>query len=270
LPRHEQDLWDGTPLAGARVLVRCYHGLGDVIQFARYAPLLKAVARSVTFWAQPAVIPLLRTVCGIDRLLPLHDGAPDGDYDVDIEVMELPHAFRSTLATLPRTVPYIHVPPADLTSLPPAAKRVGLFWQTGNWDPRRAVPPSLVPILADARAAVVHGPSRLRGSGSSGPVIEIPHEDDLWGTARIMRSFDLVIAADSMPAHLAGALAVPVWVLLHAEPDWRWMIDRDDSPWYPTMRLFRQRTAGEWFDVVTRVAEELGSERGSGDGRGSR
>jgi ADP-heptose:LPS heptosyltransferase len=101
-------------------------------------------------------------------------------------------------------------------------------------------------------------------------VIEIPNEDDLWGTARIMRSFDLVIAADSMPAHLAGALALPVWVLLHAEPDWRWMIDRDDSPWYPTMRLFRQRTAGEWFDVVTRVAEELGSERGSGDGRGSR
>ena len=259
LPRHQQYIWDGTPLDGARVLVRCYHGLGDTIQFARYAPLIRRVARSVTFWTQPAVIPLLRTVHGIDHLLPLHDGSPDGEYDAEVEVMELPYVFRSTLDTLPATVPYIDVPSVDLDGLmPPAALRVGLFWRTGDWDDRRAIPASLVPIVTAVpgiQACMVR--RDYVAAGQPDGVLEIPLADDLWGTARIMRGLDLVISADSMPAHLAGALGIPAWVLLHADCDWRWMAERNDSPWYPTLRLFRQQNGGEWADVIREVAVEL-------------
>jgi len=259
LPRHEQYVWDGTPLDGGRVLVRCYHGLGDTIQFARYAPLIKAVARSVTFWVQPALIPLLRTVEGIDRLLPLHDGAPEGDYDVEVEVMELPHVFRTTLETIPARVPYIHVTPANLTQLlPDTPMRVGLFWRSGEWDERRLIPISLASILAMVPGVQLCMASRdYRAAGAPDTVLEVPYPDDIVGVAQMMRAFDLVISADSMPAHLAGALGVPVWVLLHADPDWRWMDSRDDSPWYPTTRLFRQRTAGDWRGVVERVAQAL-------------
>jgi hypothetical protein len=249
LPRHQQYLWDGTPL----------HGLGDTIQFVRYAPLIKTIARSVTFWAQPALIPLLRATHGIDRLLPLHDGVPEGEYDIDLEIMELPHIFRSTLDTLPATVPYLHVPALDLDrALPCAAMRVGLFWRTGEWDAQRAVPPSLASVLATVPGIQLCMVRRdYDAAGRPDYVVEIPYEEDIPGVARIMRGLDLVLSADSMPAHLAGALAVPVWVMLHSDPDWRWMEERDDSPWYPTMRLFRQQTAGEWRAVIERVADAL-------------
>ena len=141
LPRHLQPIWDGTSLENKRVLVRCYHGLGDTIQFIRYMPLLKAIATEVIVWVQPTLIPLLFTVEGIDRLLPLHDGTPDCDYDVDVELMELPHVFRTTLETLPATVPYIHVDPA---LLPRDRPSVGLTWRAGNWDPRRNIPFHLI------------------------------------------------------------------------------------------------------------------------------
>ena len=112
--RHEQNIWDGRPVAGKRVLVRCYHGLGDTIQFIRYAALLKRVAAEVIIWLQPSLFPLLRNVRGIDRVLPLHDGVPDVEYDVDLELNELPYVFRTTLATIPANVPYLHVEPARL------------------------------------------------------------------------------------------------------------------------------------------------------------
>src|SRR5215217_1693267 len=114
LPRWFQSVWDGSSVAGKRVLVRCYHGLGDTIQFIRYAALLKEVAAEVIVWAQPSLFPLLQTVRGIDRLLPLHDGSPDVGYDVDLELGELPYVFRTTLANVPAVVPYIFVEPALL------------------------------------------------------------------------------------------------------------------------------------------------------------
>src|SRR5215217_5457902 len=128
LPRWFQRVWNGAPVAGKRVLVRCYHGLGDTIQFIRYAPLLKEIAAEVIVWTQPSLIPLLRSVRGIDRLLPLHDGAPEVGYDVDIELNELPYLFRTTLATVPADVPYIFVEPASLTRH--GRLHVGLIWQS--------------------------------------------------------------------------------------------------------------------------------------------
>ena len=256
LPRHEQSVWDGRPLAGARVLVRCYHGLGDTIQFARYAPRVRAVAREAIFWAQPSLLPLLETIPGIDRLLPLDDGAPPCEFDVDVEVMELAHVFRTTIETIPRKVPYMHVPALRIATASPM--RVGVFWRVGEWDDRRAIPYAWLPRLAAIEGVELFMVARdYIDAGRPQFVRCVAYADDVVGTARIMRGLDLVITADSMPAHLAGALGVPTWTLLHAQPDWRWMRDRDDSPWYPSMRLFRQRRAGDWDDVVGRVADAL-------------
>src|SRR3954470_24725340 len=147
LPRHMQTVWNGTPLHGRRVLIRCYHGLGDTIQFIRYAPLVKALARDVTVWAQPQLLPLLRGAAGIDRLLPVHDGVPGVDYDVDVELMELPFVFRTTVPTIPARVPYLTVDGGGGEA--GGAPRVGIAWRGGGWDERRAVPFALLDPLLD-------------------------------------------------------------------------------------------------------------------------
>lgn len=256
LPRHEQWVWDGSPLDGRRVLIRCYHGLGDTLQFIRYAPLVRAVASHVTVWAQPALRPLLGTAAGIDRLLPLHDGTPEAEYDVDVEVMELAHLFRSTPRTLPATVPYLHAAPAPLPQ-PADGLAVGVVWQSGGWDPRRALPPALLAPLAEVPGVTFHSlQADERRDGLPATVRVLA--GDVTRTAQWMRAMDLVVSVDTMGAHLAGALGVPVWTLLPHAADWRWMEGRDDSPWYPTMRLFRQERPGDWESVVARVAVALG------------
>ncbi len=271
-PRHLQYVWNGEPLDGRRVLVRCYHGLGDTIQFIRYAPLLAAVASEVIVWAQPALVPLVRTVPGVDRVLPLHDGAPDAEFDADVEIMELPHVFRSTLDTLPATVPYLRVEPvvgtaasgAILTTRARGRRAVGIVWRAGGWDERRSVPWPLLLETLDGVPGVdwyrlQRGAEERDLTGGAAFGMDVSKEDPMEA-ARVMRMLDLVITVDSFPAHLAGALGAPVWTLLHAEPDWRWLdAPREDSPWYPTMRLFRQNPArpGDWRPVLARVAREL-------------
>ena len=255
LPRHEQWAWDGTPLDGRRVLIRCYHGLGDTLQFIRYAPLVHEIAAEVTVWAQPALIPLLRTARGIDRLLPLHDGSCEAGYDVDVEVMELAHVFRSTVDTLPAEVPYLHADPAPLER--DGRLHVGIVWRAGDWDDRRSIPFPLLAPLAEVPGVVLHVLQRGVGREDAAGFGVDSGSDDVAECARVMRALDLVVTVDSMTAHLAGALGVPAWTLLHADPDWRWMQGREDSPWYPTMRLLRQPSAGEWAPVIARVAAGL-------------
>ncbi len=256
LPRHEQHIWDGQPLDGKRVLVRCYHGLGDTVQFIRYASLLKRVAREVIVWAQPALIPLLATANGIDRLLPLHDGVPAVEYDADIELMELPHYFRTTLATIPRNVPYLHPRPAP--RLENRSLALGLAWKSGDWDERRSIDTRLVTRLAEVPGVTLHvlqqGAARADWPAGVGV---LSGSTDSLELATVLTSLDLVVTVDSFPAHLAGALALPTWTLLHHDPDWRWMKEREDSPWYPSMRLWRQDNPGDWRPVIGRVAGEL-------------
>ncbi|MDP9348872.1 MAG: ADP-heptose--LPS heptosyltransferase, partial [Gemmatimonadota bacterium] len=269
-PRHEQWIWDGTPLQGRRVLVRCYHGLGDTLQFVRFVPWVRALAAEVTVWAQPALLPLLRTLPGVGRLLPLHDGTPGVEYDVDVEVMELAHVFRTTLDTLPAEVPYLHVDPSPLPTdgLAAGRLRVGLVWRAGDWDERRSLPFPLLAPLAELPGVELHvlqrGPALAEHPEGFGVV---SGSDSVLEAARVIRALDVVVTVDSMPAHLAGALGVPTWTLLHADADWRWMEGRADSPWYPTMRLFRQERPGEWEPVIARVAAGLrrrAEEKGSG------
>jgi hypothetical protein len=254
-PRHVQRIWTGAPVEGRRVLVRCYHGLGDTIQFARFLPVLAARVAELTVWAQPALIPLLATMPGRIALLPLHDGTPEVAYDVDLEIMELSHLLRVTPATLPAAVPYLH-PLARL--LPGRGLQVGLVWAAGDWDGSRSVPPGLLAPLAEIPGVTLH--LLQRGAAlAEWPAVpgEASGSDDILAAASLMTALDLVISVDSMPAHLAGALGRPVWTLLKHDADWRWMDGREDSPWYPTMRLFRQRRPGDWAEVAARVAAAL-------------
>lgn len=256
LPRHRQWIWRGESFEGRSVLVRCYHGLGDTVQMLRYLPLLETRAREVVLWVQPCLRELAATVPGTRRIEALHDGAPDFACESEVEIMELPHAFRTTLATIPGPCPYVSAAREELA--PTSGLRVGLAWEAGSWDPRRSVPVEALAPLRGVAGIEWHllqqgEAARLPPPGFGPP----PPPRPVMQTAALMRALDLVITVDSFPAHLAGALAVPVWTLLHAAPDWRWMVDRDDCPWYPTMRLFRQTHPGAWKELIERVAREL-------------
>jgi hypothetical protein len=252
-PRNTQFIWRGKPLAGQRVFVRCYHGLGDTLQFVRLLAIPRLRAAEITLWAQPQLLTLLKTVRGIDRLLPLHDGEPDLDYDVDVEIMELPHALRLDLADLPGPLPYIYVSGPQQRRR--TVQRVGICWQAGDWRTERSIPSETLRPWSTLRG--------VRWFNLTYPSVrcELPAAPvacrDLAELAVRLRLLDLVITVDTMVAHLAGALALPVWLLLDHDPDWRWMSDRDDSPWYPTMRLFRQSSPGDWQGVIAEVQREL-------------
>jgi hypothetical protein len=265
LPRHCQWFWDGRSLEQKRVLIRCYHGLGDTVHFIRYAPLVKSVAAEVAVLAQPELIPLLGSIRGIDRLLPLEIEDTGLDhYDVDVEVMELPHVFRTTLETIPAQIPYIH---SAAAYFPRDKLRVGIVWAGGAWDRHRSIPASYMAPLANVPGVELQ-------IFQAGEALAEPREwaavmsqwNDIVTEANLIRALDLMISIDSLPAHLAGALGVPVWTLLQKEADWRWMEAREDSPWYPTMRLFRQERAGDWPPVIAAAAAELAkltAERGA-------
>ncbi|MBV9322821.1 MAG: hypothetical protein JO352_03415 [Chloroflexi bacterium] len=248
LPRHEQWIWNGAPLDDARVLVRCYHGLGDTLQFARFLPELRARASQTTVWVQPFLAPLLATMADIGRLLPLHDGDPCVDYDVDIEIMELAHALRVTPQVLPGRIPYLHVPPG---SRPSKQFSVGVVTQAGKWDEERSILPSQLDLGVEGVAlfSLQLAPPLPGMRDASTP-------DPLLLAARV-QAMDLVITVDTMLAHLAGALGVRTWVLLPFDADWRWLTDRTDSPWYPTVRLWRQPRPGDWRSVLDAVRVEL-------------
>ncbi|HUD00296.1 MAG TPA: hypothetical protein VMR88_17520 [Candidatus Polarisedimenticolaceae bacterium] len=256
VPRHQQVIWNGASLHGKRVLVRCYHGLGDTIQFIRYIPLLKAIGAHVTVWAQRSLITLLSTACGIDRMIPLHDGTPDCDYEADVELMELPYVFRTTIETIPARVPYFHL---DASTLEDCRMKVGLVWRGGDWDPRRDVPFDLLTQLAEIKEISFYVLQQEASACEHHESFKriLPTAADALTTARVMRALDLVVSIDSMPAHLAGALGIRTWTLVQKDADWRWMSDRRDSPWYPTLRLFRQRQAGDWEPVVAQVKRKL-------------
>lgn len=256
-PRHLQFIWNGAPVDGRRVLVRCYHGLGDTIQFVRFARRLRRRASEVTLWAQPALITLLEGVAGIDRVLPLHDGEPELEYDVDLELMEVPHALRLELEDVAVPLPYVRAPAAPPLRQPRDVRHVGIMWRSGDWDPARSIPEAL--LKRWARIPDVRWYSLQYGVPGAPPLGAPFARRDLLEMAARMQSLDLIISVDTYAAHLAGALGLPVWTLLRARCDWRWMYCRSDSPWYPTMRLFRQPSDGDWVSVVEDVARTLSS-----------
>jgi len=254
--RHFQRIWQGEDLTKKSVLVRCYHGLGDTIQFVRFAKPLREIAREVIIWSQPELLPLVREVEGVDHVLPLHDGTPDASFDVDIEMMELAHAVRATARMVAARVPYL--PRAACKKQPGSELSIGLVWQAGNWNLSRSVPPHLFgPLLEQSGVRLLslqQGPAR--GLAATIPARDIAVPDLTTLAARIMQ-LDLVITVDTMVAHLAGALGASVWTMLHHDCDWRWPKTGRETIWYPTMKLFHQRTAGDWTGVMEEIMQEL-------------
>lgn len=299
LPVHWQRVWDGTPLTGKRVLVRCYHGLGDTIQFARYLPLLKKICSSVIVHCQPALLELVTSVCDLDEVIPVdcyaHQPPPlcDG-VECEIEMMELPYAFRTTLGTIPGAVPYLFVPRKLVAAKRAALARdvlndshprainshlvidgprftVGLLWSSGSWNPERSMALEQLKPLGKIPGirwiSLQQGPPARQIECRRARCQEEWELDGLSGsetpleTAAIICNLDLILSVDTMVAHLAGALGKPVWTLLPFAADWRWMSGRDDSPWYPTMRLFRQDRPHDWSGVVAALCVALSTEK---------
>ncbi len=267
LPYHVRQVWDGTPLAGRKVLLRCFHGLGDTLQFIRFVPRLRRLAADLVVEAQPELIGLLRSVPGIGRIVPL--GAGDAEpHEVAIESMEVPHALRLRLAELPGPVPYLWVEQRRGTALPrDGRRRVGLVWEAGGWDPRRSLPVSSFRPLAEmpglALFRLQRGPAlgAFESGASAAPRFDAggTTSDDVVATAAAILQLDLVITVDTAATHLEGALGARVWTLLPFAADWRWLAAGRRSPWYPSMRLFRQERPGDWQAPLAELFRRLRS-----------
>ncbi|MGY4630024.1 hypothetical protein [Bradyrhizobium sp. USDA 4486] len=258
-PRHFQRIWRGEDLTGRHVLVRCYHGLGDTIQFLRFMPALRAIARRVTVWCQPELITLAERIKGVDRAVPLHDGTPDVGFDVDIEIMEVPHAIRAERGTVEMREPYLELPPSRPVELPDARDRlcVGLVWEVGNWARDRAIPAHLLKCLGGDGVGLYslqRGPGSVQCGMIGARDVSTP---DIAALGRLVQALDLVICVDTMVAHLVGALGCEAWVLLPSDCDWRWPATGDRSFWYPSLRLFHQKTSGDWAGVIDDVRSAL-------------
>jgi hypothetical protein len=258
-PRHQQRIWRGEELRNRRVLVRCYHGLGDTIQFARFLPPLAERVRELTVWCQPELLPLIERLEGVDRAIPLHDGTPGADFDVDIEIMEIPHALRAGRNLIEMRRPYLTLPPRDVPGHRAGRESlsVGLVWEVGDWDRRRSIPAQLLKRLHDEEIRLF---SLQRGAARRAAA-EIGAEDistpDIVALGHRMSELDLIVSVDTMVVHLAGALGYEPWVMLHLDCDWRWPGREAGSVWYPRARLFHQRPTAGWEGVVEDVRAAL-------------
>ena len=255
LPYHLRWVWDGRPLHGQHVLVRCYHGLGDTLQFCRYLAPLRLRAASVTLEAQPELLPLLATLPGPYRLVPFDPAAPLPPSACDIEIMELAHALRLP----PNAAPYLPTRP-PVTEVP----AIGLCWQAGGWNPGRAMSlHDLAPLAQFAPlVSLQRGPGAAERTAPNAPPTTDPLHGsmDLLAMARLLAGLSLIVTVDTMIAHLAGALGRPTAVLLPSDPDWRWPAGRG-SPWYGTARQYRQSQAGRWAEPVAALCADLAAAR---------
>lgn len=270
-PADPNRLWDGRPFTGRRVMIRCLHGYGDAIQFLRYASLVRRHAARIIVQTHPELVALLGGIDAVDCVTTWSDGCGQRsvDWDQQIEVMELPRIFRTTIRTIPSGVPYLAVAGQYQEQRrrllgSKCNPRVGLMWAGGGWDPaRNATIDDLLPILATPGVefySFQRGPDRerLQAIHSRSVIRDLSGDTpDVAYFAADLLQMDLLITVDTMAAHLAGALAKPVWLLLPFRADWRWMLHRQTSPWYPTMRLFRQRVPGDWNFPIRQISLAL-------------
>ncbi len=253
--------WDGRSPRGRDVIVRCLHGLGDTLQFIRYVHLLHQQANSVVIEAQPPLKPLLQESRLADCVITWGDAQPF--WDMQIEIMELPRIFRTTLQTIPTAAPYLRIDAgAGSESATNSRLRVGIAWASGAYNPARSVPLQEIARLCKVRHIELFSlqaePERSELASCGAPICDLYHQAaSVLSAARTLQTMSIVITVDTMMAHLAGALGCRTWTLLPYACDWRWMLRRRDSPWYPSMRLFRQPRPGDWHSVIEEVQSEL-------------
>lgn len=265
-PVWPQPVWRGQELAGRTILVLDEQGMGDTLMLARYLPMLKARGAKVVLHVHPALAPVFEGWDGVDFVIPRGQRIPD--FDFYATTFDLPFAFQTTMQNIPALVPYLpRLVPDEKTRLPDGGgRKVGIAWAGAplhKHDARRSLPLSLVAALFDSEAVQFYSFNRDKRDGDDlllahHKVVDLADRlHDFGDTARFMDQMDLIISCDTSTAHLAGALGKPVWTLLPYAPDWRWLTGRADSPWYPTMRLFRQSAPADWAGVVGAVRQAL-------------
>jgi len=266
-----QPLWDGSDISGKTILIHTEQGYGDAIQFIRYAPLLARQVVKVLILCPKELISLFQNVEGIHQVIGGGEYLPS--FDIHCPLLSLPLKFNTTLDTIPAEIPYIKVDTALLQKWKDKVKddtskfRVGLSWAgrpTHKDNSNRSFPLETFAPLAQSNGVIFYSLQKGKGSeqANNPPVgmrlIDYTNKiQDFSDTAALIENLDLVISVDTAVAHLAGAMGKPVWTLLPFAPDWRWMLNREDSPWYPTMRLFRQPSPGDWKSVINNVRKEL-------------
>jgi len=266
-----QPQWDGSPLEGRTLLLHAEQGLGDAIQFIRYLPLVAQNGGNIVLECQPELQRLFQRMAPDLPVLAMGQALPA--FDVHCPLMSLSRVFSTDLGNIPQTVPYLHADAAEaalwgerLAGLGSSLK-VALVWAgnpTNKNDRKRSLKlASLAPL---AEVPGVRFISLQKGDATAeartlpaGVALIDVAEDlkDFADTAALLANLDLVISVDTAVVHLAGAMGRPVWTLLPFAPDWRWLLGRADSPWYPTMRLFRQPAIGDWDAVIAEVREQL-------------
>lgn len=267
-PLYPGPQWQGQPLKGERVLLYGEQGLGDSLQFLRYLPQVQKAGATVLLAVQKPLRRLVEQIEGIAEYY--YPGDIFGAYDYQCALMSLPKAFHTTPETIPAAVPYLKVPAeaqqaADALDWPEKGLRVGLVW-AGNPnhtnDQNRSIPlRELAPLW---QVEGVHFYSLQMGAGvaqlteAAGPLIDLTAGvEDFADTAARLMNLDLLIAVDTSVAHMAGALGRPTWMMVPYVPDWRWFLERNDSPWYPALRLFRQPELGDWASVAAEIRAAL-------------
>jgi hypothetical protein len=261
--------WQGEDIRGKCVIVRCLHGFGDAVQFLRYAPRIRERAVSLIVEVPPRLMELAPFLTGVEDVITWgeHSPAAQPAWNLEIEVTELPYLFRTQLSDLPIATNYLRLPNSlfkcrELSGVT-RNLRVGIAWASGDWKPSRSVPLELLKPLFRTRGCefwnLQGGAARQEWQPTD--CCRMHNDARLCDTvvrlAALIAQLDLVITTDTLAAHLAGALGVPAWVMLEHAADWRWMHKRKDSPWYPSLRLYRQRVQGEWPGLIGRMSEDL-------------
>ncbi len=272
-PNFDKPLWLGQEnIAGKTLLVYPEQGLGDTLQFCRYVTLAADRGASVVLMVQPPLVRLLRTLAGTTTVIAQGDAV--GAFDFHTPMMSLPHAFGTQLQSVPARTPYLAADPARTAVFaqhlgPRTQFRVGLAWSGNPALKNNAVRSA---ALNDLAGLILSGvtyvsvqkdiPQADRDAAQRLGVLDLSDLiEDFADTAALMQNLDLVISVDSSPAHLAGALGMPVWILLYHTAEWRWLMDRADSPWYPSARLFRQTTPRDWHRVAATVGAALDKQK---------
>jgi tetratricopeptide (TPR) repeat protein len=264
-----QPLWRGEPIAGRTILLHAELGLGDTLQFCRYATEVARLGARVLLEAQAPLIAFLAGLEGVERLIARGDALPP--FDLHCPLMTLPLAFRTDLGNIPARVPYLRTDPARVQAWRErlgarVRPRVGLAWSGSQGlrnDKRSMALEQMLPLVRDGIEWVSLQKevpaSDAAELAARGDIRDVATDiADFADTAALVELLDLVVTVDTSVAHVAGALAKPVWILLPFNPhDWRWLLGREDSVWYPSARLFRQAAPGDWAGVVARVAADL-------------
>jgi tetratricopeptide (TPR) repeat protein len=277
-PRYnEQPVWDGSDPAGKRILLDCEQGFGDAIQFARFVPILARHGAKPMIACPPVLNRLFKTLSGVEDVI--SPPTEIGPFDAQIPLMSIPSVMNMTLQTIPGKVPYLAADPALAeqwkTRVPQDGRlKVGLVW-AGNpkFSKERMRSLMLAPFapLGDVPnvwyCSLQKGEAARQAASPPGSLRIVDWTEELTNfadTAALIVNLDLVIACDTAVAHLAGALAKPVWIIVPFVPDWRWLLDRSDSPWYPTLRIFRQPKPGDWETPINQLVDQLRKLRESG------